>query len=136
MICEFEDKVFSVQSTDFETLAPDIFRFQYRHNPVYHQYVDALSIVGDDVLTAGQIPFLPIQFFKTHAVRTTSFEPALVFESSGTTQSINSRHFVKDAGIYRQSFLKAWQQVYGPVQDWCIIGLLPSYLERSNSSLV
>ena len=136
MICEFEDKVFNVQTADFETLALDIFRFQYNHNPVYHQYVKALSIVGDDVITISRIPFLPIQFFKTHAVKTTSFEPAVVFESSGTTQTLNSRHFVKDTGLYRQSFLQAWQQFYGPVEDWCIIGLLPSYLERGNSSLV
>lgn len=136
MICEFEDKVFNVQKADFETLALDIFRFQYKHNPVYHQYVKALSIVGDDVLTLQQIPFLPIQFFKTHAVQTTSFEPTVIFESSGTTQTINSRHLIKNPDLYRQSFLHTWQQFYGPVHDWCIIGLLPSYLGRSNSSLV
>jgi hypothetical protein len=79
---------------------------------------------------------LPIRFFKTAEIKTTLFEPQAVFESSGTTQTVNSRHYVKDINIYRRSFLQAWERFYGPVQDWCVIGLLPAYLERQNSSLV
>jgi len=136
MICEIEDKIFSLEPVDFEQLALEIFQFQYNNNAIYQQYVKALSIVGSKVRSIDQIPFLPIRFFKTADIKTTVFEPEAVFESSGTTQTINSRHYVKDMGIYHRSFLQAWNQFYGPVQDWCVIGLLPAYLERQNSSLV
>ena len=84
----------------------------------------------------SRIPFLPVGFFKTHAVKTTDFETQTIFESSGTTQTLNSRHFVKELSLYRESFVRGFEFFYGPVSEWCIIGLLPSYLERNNSSLV
>lgn len=136
MNCEIEDKIFTVEPADFEQLALEVFHFQYNNNAIYQEYVNALSIVGSNVRSMEQIPFLPIRFFKTADIKTTVFEPEAVFESSGTTQTVNSRHYVKDLNIYRQSFLKAWDKFYGPVQDWCVIGLLPAYLERQNSSLV
>jgi hypothetical protein len=136
MICEIEDKIFSLEPVDFEQLALEVFQFQYNNNAIYQQYVKALSIVGSNVRSIDQIPFLPIRFFKTADIKTTVFEPEAIFESSGTTQTINSRHYVKDMSIYHRSFLQAWEQFYGPVQDWCVIGLLPAYLERQNSSLV
>jgi hypothetical protein len=136
MICELEDKIFTAERSDFEQLALEIFQFQYNNNAIYQQYVNALSIVGPKVQSIQQIPFLPIQFFKTRDIKTTDFEPQVVFESSGTTQTINSRHYVKDINIYRRSFSMAWELFYGPVQEWCVIGLLPAYLERQNSSLV
>jgi hypothetical protein len=136
MICEIEDKIFTVETADFEQLALEVFQFQYNNNAIYQQYVHALSIVGSNVRSVEQIPFLPIRFFKTTEIKTTLFEPEAVFESSGTTQTVNSRHYVKDINIYRRSFLQAWERFYGPVQDWCVIGLLPAYLERQNSSLV
>jgi hypothetical protein len=136
MICEHEDKIFSVDKGGFENLALEIFRFQYQHNPVYQQYVNTLSGVGVGVNSIRDIPFMPIGLFKTHTISTTSFHPEAVFESSGTTQTVNSRHLVRDISIYRESFMRAWQLFYGPVKDWCIIGLLPSYLERQHSSLV
>jgi hypothetical protein len=79
---------------------------------------------------------LPISFFKDHAVKSTEFKPQLVFESSGTTQTTTSRHYVKDAGIYEESFIKGFELFYGDTKAYCILGLLPSYLGRSNSSLV
>ncbi|MBL7737703.1 MAG: acyl transferase [Chitinophagaceae bacterium] len=129
-------KIFAIHEGDFEPLALEIFRFQYSNNPVYRAYTDALHIhaAGVDSLTA--IPFLPVRFFKSHDVQTTAFTPAAIFESSGTTGSINSRHLVKDTVLYKNSFTRTFELFYGPVQDWCIIGLLPSYLERSSSSLV
>lgn len=133
---QWNHKIFRVKETDFESLAIEIFRFQYRGNEVYRDYTDALGVRVGDVSRLDQIPFLPIRFFKSHMIRTGSFSPAAVFESSGTTGSINSQHFVKDTSIYKESFLRGFERVYGPVDDWCIIGLLPSYLERSNSSLV
>ncbi|MFT3824244.1 MAG: acyl transferase [Chitinophagaceae bacterium] len=136
MICEHEDKIFSADQHSFEQFALDIFHFQYQYNPLYKEYVNALHVVGEKVKTLQQIPFLPISFFKTQQVKTTAFEPEVVFESSGTTGMINSRHEVKHLSLYRESFLKAFELFYGPVEDWCIIGLLPSYLERQHSSLV
>lgn len=136
MKCEHEDKVFSVEKDGFEGLALEIFRFQYLHNPIYHQYVKTIGVVGEQVKRLRDIPFLPVSFFKTHTLCTGSFEPEAIFESSGTTQTVNSRHYIKNLSLYRQSFMQCWQQFYGPVTDWCIIGLLPSYLERKNSSLV
>lgn len=136
MICEIEDKIFTVEPVDFEQLALEVFQFQYNNNAIYQHYVNALSIVGPNVRSIEQVPFLPIRFFKTANIKTTVFEPEAVFESSGTTQTVNSRHYVKDMNMYHRSFLKAWEQFYGPVQSWCVIGLLPAYLERQNSSLV
>jgi hypothetical protein len=90
----------------------------------------------DSVKSVEQIPFLPIEFFKTHAIYTGSECPNFHFESSGTTQDIVSKHFVKDLGVYEESFMECFQQFYGAPQDYCILGLLPNYLERQHSSLV
>lgn len=128
--------IFSSDGSDLEALSLATFRFQYRENALYRAYTDALRIQPDKVRSLAQIPFLPIQFFKTHQITCGSFEPQLVFESSGTTQTINSRHLVKEAAIYEQSFLTAFERFYGPVTDFVVVGLLPSYLERQHSSLV
>ncbi len=79
---------------------------------------------------------MPIQFFKSTEIKTTAFKPEIVFESSGTTQSVNSKHPVKNINLYKTSFTKGFELFYGPANEWCIIGLLPSYLERKNSSLI
>lgn len=121
---------------DFEATALKQFYFQYEHNNVYRSYVNALGVNPALVNDIRQIPFLPIRFFKTHQIISTQFTPAVVFESSGTTETINSRHFVKDRLIYEKSFLSAFNMFYGDAGGWCIIGLLPSYLERQHSSLV
>ena len=136
MPCQWKDKVFTITEEKFEELALVLFRFQYANNDVYQQYVNALQIRVENVQSLPQIPFLPIRFFKTHPVQTTSFDPAIIFESSGTTGIVNSRHFIKDTELYKESFIKGFEIFYGPVKDWCIIGLLPSYLEKQNSSLV
>lgn len=136
MYSELNHKIFAVKSEGFAELAMEVFRFQYGHNEVYRCFVDALPTNPDKVKTLTAIPFLPIQFFKSHIVQSTEFTPEVVFESSGTTQTRNSRHHVKDAAVYRKSFITAFEAVYGQLNEWCIIGLLPSYLERKNSSLV
>lgn len=122
--------------SDFESAALEIFRFQYYENEIYKAFVHALKINPDEISRITEIPFLPIQFFKSHIIKTSDFVPEAIFESSGTTQSINSRHFIKNNSIYKNSFLKAFELFYGNPAEWCIIGLLPSYLERNNSSLV
>jgi phenylacetate-coenzyme A ligase PaaK-like adenylate-forming protein len=136
MELQWNHKVFNVAGAGLDALALEIFRFQYEHNPVYKSYVDALRIPPGNITQMRDIPFLPIRFFKSHKVVTGNFEPVAAFESSGTTGSINSRHHIKDLSIYRESFTKGFELFYGPARNWCIIGLLPSYLERSNSSLV
>ncbi len=128
------NNIFSITENDFDNLANDVFQFQYQHNKVYRTWCDLLN--GRRSTVNGQPYFLPISFFKSHTVTSTLFEPQQIFESSGTTQTINSKHLVKDIAIYQQSFIKAFELFYGDIADWCIIGLLPSYLERNNSSLV
>lgn len=136
MICEFDDKIFNITALDFNELALELFRFQYQHNELYRRYTDTIHTVPAEVKLVEQIPFLPISFFKTHTVATGVFRPEAVFESSGTTQTTNSRHPVKSLDIYRQSFRKAFERFYGPVKEWCVLALLPAYLERQHSSLV
>ncbi|BAV07499.1 Acyl-protein synthetase, LuxE [Filimonas lacunae] len=109
---------------------------QYNQNPVYQQWCSILGIHPNDIQAITQIPFLPVSFFKTHEVVCGSFEPEVVFESSGTTQTVNSRHLVKEVSLYEESTIVAFEREYGAIQDWCVIGLLPAYLERKNSSLV
>jgi hypothetical protein len=140
--------VFDVGKEDFTQQALEIFDFQIRNNPVYSRYVETLHIDPHSVRALTEIPFLPIGLFKSHRIQTTDFQPEAIFESSGTTAgataanagtavpSAVSRHYIKDLSLYRKSFLKGFERTYGPITDWCIIGLLPSYLERSHSSLV
>lgn len=130
------EKIFNAGTADQAELALELFHYQYSQNSLYRDYTDALKVKPKQVTQQEQIPFLPIRFFKTQPVITTQFEPALVFESSGTTGMINSRHLVKDTAIYEASFNKAFAQFYGNPGEWCIIGLLPAYLERQHSSLV
>lgn len=117
-------------------MAVDLFQFQYVNNAVYRQYAESLTIQAEQVNSVEKIPFLPIQFFKTNVIQTTEFIPEVIYESSGTTQSINSKHFVKKRSLYIKSFTKAFELFYGYANEWCILALLPSYLERKNSSLV
>jgi hypothetical protein len=128
--------IFSLQESELEAAALEVFNYQYRENDLYRAYTDALRIIPASVKSILAIPYLPIQFFKSHTVVCGTFAPELVFESSGTTQTVNSRHLVKESAIYTQSFMTAFEQFYGPVGDYVILGLLPSYLERQHSSLV
>ncbi len=130
---QWNHKVFGVKEDSFEALALEIFSFQRQNCPVYTAYLQALKVNPVAVTSLEQIPFLPVRFFKSHRVQTTLFEPAAIFESSGTTGSINSRHLVKDLSFYEESFVKNFELFYGNVKEWCIIGLLPSYLERKKN---
>ena len=133
---QWNHKVFNVEKEGFEALALEIFLFQYENSLVYKAYVDALIPDITTIDAVNKIPFLPVRFFKSQNVVTTNFEPEKVFESSGTTGSVNSSHFVKDLLLYEESFLRSFELFYGSIKNYCILGLLPSYLERDNSSLV
>src|SRR5688572_3385237 len=136
MSCEWHDKIFSVEQKDFSRIALEIFQFQYTANPVYRSYVNAIGTRAAEVDKIDKIPFLPIGFFKTDQIKCGEFNEEAIFESSGTTQMPTSRHYIKDLSIYTTSFTRGFENIYGSVSEWCILGLLPSYLEKSNSSLV
>ena len=133
---EWHDKIFSVTERSFRQLSLDIFHFQYGASKVYNSYVNALGKTPSDVDEIEKIPFLPISFFKTDEIKTGKFNAEEIFKSSGTTETINSQHHVKDASIYTRSFTSAFEKMYGKLNEWCILGLLPSYLEKGDSSLV
>jgi phenylacetate-coenzyme A ligase PaaK-like adenylate-forming protein len=120
----------------FETLALRLFQYQYEHNIIYNNYLKAIKIAPDQIKNISQIPFLPIEFFKTHEVVTNTYKPEIVFTSSGTTGMSTSRHMVKDTSVYENTFLEGFRKAYGPLENYCILALLPSYLEREGSSLV
>lgn len=117
-------------------MALSLFLLQYENNELYRKYVDAIGVPPLQVDSIEKIPYLPVSFFKTHEVTTTAFEPEIVFESSGTTGENTSRHFVKKLSLYQKTFTRAFELFYGNPTQWCILGLLPGYLERKNSSLV
>jgi Acyl-protein synthetase, LuxE len=133
---DLEQELFAASADNFNDLALAVFQFQYKNNSLYRQYCDMLHINTAAITRIEQIPFLPIQFFKSHPVTTTAFEPEVIFESSGTTGTVNSRHYIKNTGLYKKSFLKTFEHFYGPASGKCILGLLPSYIEKGNSSLV
>ncbi len=130
------NNIFSVTPTTFKEHAIKNFNFQYAQNNVYRNWVDALSVDVDAVTEVSHIPFLPVSFFKTQQVVTGDFAPQVIFESSGTTGTINSKHFVKDINLYTHSFKEGFKRFYNSPDEWSIIGLLPSYLERKGSSLI
>ncbi len=131
----FVNNIFEQYSFD-ESVAISLFHYQYENNEVYNKWCKLLNVDPSGISQTERIPFVPISFFKTHQVTTGAFSPQVIFTSSGTTTTINSRHFVKDVSLYEQSFITAFQQFYGKIDKLCIIGLLPSYLERTGSSLV
>jgi hypothetical protein len=133
---EWKHKILNVRKEGFTGLALEIFRYQYENNALYRSYVNALGVKVHTVTGPEQIPFLPIRFFKSHEIKTGSFVAEMVFESSGTTGLVNSRHFIKDLRWYDRVFTRAFELFYGATEEYCILGLLPSYLERKNSSLV
>ncbi|WP_455168592.1 acyl transferase [Aegicerativicinus sediminis] len=129
--------IFSISSEqDFEKIAIQVFNFQFENNKVYRSYCDLLFKHPSDIRKIEDIPFLPIQFFKSHEVVSSLKKSDIVFTSSGTTNTGNSRHFVTELSIYNKSFLKGFELFYGDPSDYTILALLPSYLERDGSSLI
>ena len=129
---------------DLKDLAPSNFlhtalalmHYQAKNNGVYSEWIQSMKVQLDTVNCLEEIPFLPIHFFKTHTIFSGIECPKFHFESSGTTQDIVSKHFVKDLKVYEESFMWCFEQFYGAPKECCILGLLPNYLERQHSSLV
>jgi phenylacetate-coenzyme A ligase PaaK-like adenylate-forming protein len=120
----------------FEKMALKIFRFQHENNKVYREFCDHLKIDPQKVKSLNHIPFLPISFFKSHDVVSNAASTQEIFTSSGTTGMSTSRHLVTDVSLYEESYRKAFTQFYGNIEDYAVLALLPSYLEREGSSLI
>jgi len=134
---KFKNSVFNIgNNSDFLKSAIDIFHYQARNNNVYEQYIEKLKVDVDRVKSLEQIPFLPIVFFRTHKVITGNSAVQKLFESSGTTSAETSRHYLSDISCYEKSFRKGFEHFFGKLNQYCILALLPSYLEREDSSLI
>ena len=129
--------IFSIANAkQFEKMALKVFRHQYENTIVYREFCDLLGVDKTAVKSLEAIPFLPIQFFKSRTIVSNSQTPEITFTSSGTTGMQTSKHVVTDLQLYRQSFRSAFATFYGNIEDYAILALLPSYLEREGSSLI
>jgi len=132
-----QNAVFNIQNqSDFKTCALQVFRHQFKNNAIYRSFCDLLYIHSSDVKKVEEIPFLPIQFFKSHAVLSSTQAVKETFTSSGTTGSSVSKHMVTDLSWYTKSYTKSFEYFYGPIEEYTVLGLLPNYLERDGSSLI
>lgn len=130
-----KSNVFHVNELNFQKYALELFIFQFNNNKIYQYYVQNLGIDPKGVTSIDKIPFLPIQFFKQHKITTGSFSPEQIFVSSGTTGN-SSRHYMEDLKYYNKISAHIFCSYFGKLDQSVIIGLLPSYVERGNSSLV
>ena len=129
--------IFTISNAkQFEKIALKVFRFQYDSNDVYREFCQLLNVEKHQVKSLEQIPFLPIQFFKSHAIVSNTHPAQETFTSSGTTGMVTSKHLVTDISLYEESYRKGFSQFYGNIEDYTILALLPSYLEREGSSLI
>lgn len=132
-----KEEIFSIENSQaFETAALRVFQFQAENNLVYKEFITHLGINPQSIDSVEEIPFLPIQFFKTHKIITDHQKVEKVFTSSGTTGSLTSKHYVSDLSFYIESLKKSFKYFYGDLKDYKIFALLPSYLEREGSSLI
>lgn len=128
-----KSKVAQMKPSEFDDIANEIFQYQYRYNPIYQQFCDSITATAP----WRKPPFyLPISAFKSNIVTTSASLPTFFFESSGTTGTINSRHYLKDVEFYLQMSMKGFENQYGSLSNYSILALLPHYLERQHSSLV
>lgn len=129
--------VFDIKNeSEFEAKALDVFRFQYQGNSVYQEFCSHLNRAPKNVQKVEDIPFLPIEFFKSKTILTGLKKPQISFSSSATTGNLTSKHHVTNLATYERSYLTAFERFYGNVNDYCILALLPAYLEREGSSLI
>lgn len=133
----FRERIFGIRdASDFFSVAKEVMQHQYDKNPVYKAFTDHLGKETRNVKRINEIPFMPVEFFRNHPVITGRIQVETIFQSSGTTGTTPGRHFVKDLSLYEESFLRSFGQFYGNPEDFVIAALLPSYQERSGSSLI
>ena len=131
------NEIFSIETpTEFENVALSVFRYQATNNLVYKQFISLLNVDVKEVNSIEEIPFLPIEIFKSHKVLSSKDLIEQVFSSSGTTGTIQSKHYVTNISLYEKSYLAAFEHFYGSISNYTILALLPSYMERTGSSLV
>lgn len=136
-IKDIENRIFTISTErEFNDISLEIFHFQYNNVIIYKQFIDSIKENIHSINNYTQIPFLPIEFFKTHRVISKGAKEQKVFLSSGTTGTVQSRHFVTDLSLYEKSFLKGFEYFYGAPSKYKFLALLPSYLERKGSSLI
>ncbi|MGL4908603.1 MAG: acyltransferase [Bacteroidales bacterium] len=129
--------IFDIKNeAEFEQSCLETFHLQVADCEPYRRYVQALQVEIAEVDSLSKIPFLPIEFFKSERIICKDLVPELTFVSSGTTANTTSTHYVAQSALYEEAFTKGFERVYGAVEKYCILALLPSYLERQNSSLV
>jgi len=136
VLSSFRERLFNTNQSNFESFALEVFRWQVSENPIYRKFVSHLPIDPFGVKRLEDIPFIPIDFFKDHDIRTGDWRESLTFFSSGTTGSMQSKHKLDDPDFYRRSSRCIFESFYGPLSGFHIAALLPSYLEREGSSLV
>lgn len=130
-------EIFNIDNkVEFKEVALAVFKHQFQNNKVYRSFCDLLYIHPSDVREVEEIPFLPIEFFKSREVLSSKEEVEIVFSSSGTTGSLTSKHLLTDVSVYEESYLKGFHHFYGDIKDYAVLALLPNYLERTGSSLV
>lgn len=133
---DLKKRIFSISNPEqFQKIALQLFQLQYQTNPHYQKYCRLIKKSASSVISLSDIPFIPIQFFKEFDIRCGDFAPEMIFKSSGTGGK-RSRHLVKDLEIYQKSFQLAFEGLYGPIKDWAVLVLLPSYQAQGDSSLV
>jgi len=126
----------ALNSESFEEICLELFRFQYQNIPIYKDFVKALNINAEEVVQVKDIPFMPIEFFKDFEVKAPMANTEIIFKSSGTTGMARSQHMVQELSVYEESFMKGFELFYGPIEEYVVLGLLPSYIENGESSLV
>ena len=132
-----QNNIFNIQTQEeFKEVALNVFKHQFKNNKVYRSFCDLLYVHPSSVNQVEEIPFLPIQFFKSRKILSSLEEVQETFTSSGTTGSITSKHFVTDINLYKESYLNGFSHFYGNIEDYVVLALLPNYLERKGSSLV
>lgn len=137
-IHDIEKKIFTINTDDeFKALALSVFMFQYETNLIYKTFVDSIKTKVNEVKNLNQIPFLPIEFFKSKQVICGNIQSdSVCFTSSGTTGQSTSKHYINSISLYEDSFSNGFKHFYGNIKEYCVLALLPSYLERGGSSLV
>ena len=135
-VTDFKTNIFSLNADTFKSVALELFYLHSNHNPVYKEYLEFLNIQPDKIKSIEEIPFLPIELFKKHIILPENAKYQTIFESSGTTGMEPSRHYIADIEVYEQSILAGFRHFYGGPEDFVFFALLPSYLERTHSSLV
>ncbi len=137
---DFKSTFFEINENNFEQKALELFYFQAKSNVVYADFLEKIKINPQNIKVLEDIPFLPIDFFKDFKVvseeNSENISNEVIFESSGTTGQVTSKHYVKDTNFYKKVSKNIFENIYQKLENWHILALLPSYLERGNSSLV